>query len=84
MARINEIDREVLESLTGRDKLKALLSAKGMTLTDFAKKHNFWVEHVSRCLANERPHSEIRDAMASELGLSREKVDRLIDGEKVA
>lgn len=81
MARINDIDRRVLATLTGRDRLKALLGERGFTLRAFAEKHNLWVENVSRCLSGERSLPEIRDAIASELELDRSTVDRLIDGE---
>lgn len=80
MARINEIDRRVLRALSGRDKLKALLADKGMSLKDFAERHNEWVENVSRCLAGERPLPELREKLAEDLGMSREAVDMLIDG----
>lgn len=78
--RINDLDRRVLGVLDGRDKLKALLREKGLQLRDFAEKHNYWVENVSRCLSGERPLPEIREALAGELGLSRAEVDALIDG----
>lgn len=84
MPRINEIDQRVLATLTGRDRLKALLSEKGMTLTAFAAKHNAWVENVSRCLSGERQYPEIREALASELELDRTTVDDLIDGDRAA
>lgn len=80
MARFNEIDRQVLAALPGRDKLKALLSARGLGLKDFAQKRGLWVQEVSICLRGERPLSEIRDALADELGIDRAVVDELIDG----
>lgn len=83
MGRINDIDARVLDALSGRDKIKALLSDNGLTLSAFAKKRNFWVEHVSRCLSGDRAQEEIRDALADELELSREKIDELIDGTPV-
>lgn len=80
MARINEIDRQVLAALPGRDKLKALLTARGLGLKGFAKKHGVWVQEVSICLRGERPLPEIRDLIAGELELPRRTVDELIDG----
>ena len=77
--RINDLDRRVLDVLDGRDKLKALLRERGLSVGDFARKHNYWVESVSRCLSGERPYPEIRDSLAADLGLSRAEVDDLID-----
>jgi hypothetical protein len=77
--RINDLDRRVLGVLDGRDKLKALLREKGLSISDFARTHNYWTENVSRCLSGERPLPEIRDSLAAELGLSRPEVDDLID-----
>jgi predicted DNA-binding transcriptional regulator len=80
MARINEIDRRILATMTGRDRIKALLDEKGLNLKEFAEKVNEWVENVSRCISGERPLPEVRDKLAEELELTREQVDSLIDG----
>lgn len=84
MSRINEIDKRVLGTLSGRDKIKALLSEKGLTVRDFARKHDLWRENVSRCMGGKRPLPEIRDALAEELDLPREKIDALIEEERAA
>ena len=76
---INDLDRQVLGALDGRDKIKALLKARGLQLRDFAEKHNHWVENVSRCLSGERQLPEIRDHLATELEMTRAQVDALID-----
>jgi hypothetical protein len=76
---INDLDRRVINVLDGRDKLKALLREGGLSISDFARKHNYWTENVSRCLSGERPLPEIRDSLAAELGLDRTAVDELID-----
>lgn len=81
MARINDIDRQVLATLRGADKIKALLTARGENLTTFARKHGEWVENVSACIRGQRPLSEIRDKLAAELEMDRTAIDRLIDGE---
>ena len=81
---INELDRRVLRALPGREKIKALLSKKGMNLTAFAEAHNEWVEKVSMCIRGERPYPEIREKIARELELDRSEIDHLIDGEKAA
>ena len=78
MAHINALDREVLGVLSGGEKLKALLRARGLSLKDFARKHNHWVSDVSRCLTSDRALPEIRDALAAELDLTREQVDGLL------
>lgn len=83
MGRINEIDQRVLATLTGGEKIKALLAEKGLTLKDFARAHGEWVENVSACIRGERQLPEVRDALATELGLTREQVDELI-GQKAA
>jgi hypothetical protein len=84
MPRINEIDRRVLATLTGADKIKGLLAEKGLTLSTFAEKHGEWVQNVSYCIRGQRPLPEIRGKLAVELGLPRETVDRLIDDRQAA
>lgn len=80
MARINEIDRQVLETLKGSEKLKTLLASRDLSLKGFARKHGLWVQEVSFCIRGERPHPEIREALAAELDLPRGTIDQLIDG----
>lgn len=75
MADINEIDLRILRQLDGRERLKLLLKEKGLSLQDFARKHNVWVQDVSACLGGTRECPEIREALALELGLSREQID---------
>jgi predicted DNA-binding transcriptional regulator len=84
MARINEIDRQVLGVLTGGDKIKALLAARGLNLKEFAQKHGVWVQEVSFCIRGERPMPEIREKLAAELEMDRAAIDSLIDGKAVA
>lgn len=80
MPRINELDKRVLDAMGGREKLKLLLGERGLTLKQFAEKHNEWVENVSRCISGERPLPEIRDKLAAELEVDRSVIDELIDG----
>lgn len=80
MERINEIDRRVLATLKGADKIKALLSEQGFTLKDFAREQGEWVEDVSACIRGERPLPAIRDRLAEKLSMSRQAIDDLIDG----
>jgi hypothetical protein len=80
MPRINEIDMRVIATLSGAEKIKALLGEKGMTLKDFARTHNEWVENVSACIRGVRPLPAVRDLLAAELAMSRERLDELIDG----
>lgn len=84
MARINEIDREVLAALPGSEKIKALLSKRGLSLKEFGGKHGEWPEMVSDCIRGARPLPEIREKLASELELSRAVIDELIDGKPAA
>lgn len=76
---ISEIDRRILSTLSGSDRMKALLADAGHSLTSFARKHNLWVQEVSRCIAGKRNLDEIRSALARELNLSRDEVDSIID-----
>src|SRR5690554_1550887 len=76
MANINDIDQRVLGVLSGGDKIRALLKGRGLSLTDFARRHNHWVSDVSRCLAAKQPLPEIRDSLAAELEWERAEVDR--------
>ena len=80
MPDFNEVERRVLGALDGRERLKVLLRDRGLQMQDFARKHGLWVEQLSMCLRGERPYAEIRDALATELELSRETIDALIDG----
>lgn len=80
MADFNELDRRILDVLDGRERLKLLLKDRGLSVQDFAQKHNVWVEQVSMCLKGDRPYGEIRDALAAELEITRETVDAMIDG----
>lgn len=78
MPRINDIDRQVISALPGSEKIKVLLSKRGLTLKEFAGKHGEWPEMVSDCIRGARPLPEIRDKLAKELGLSRRTIDELI------
>lgn len=79
MGSINEIDRQVIAALPGSEKIKALLSKRGLSLKEFAGKHAEWPEMVSDCIRGARPLPEIREKLATELGLSRATIDQLID-----
>lgn len=83
MGRINEIDRRVLGSLSGGEKIKALLSERGLNLSQFAQKHGLWVQEVSYCIRGDRPNPEIREKLAVELELDRATIDELLDGKAV-
>jgi hypothetical protein len=80
MSKRNEIDRLLAAEMSGRDKLAALLKARGFTLTAFARRISRWPEEVRMTIGGDRPYPEIRDALAEELGLPRAEVDQLIDG----
>lgn len=78
---INEIDAEVLASLTARDRLKALLKRRrGWSIKRAAKEMNEYAGDVSKVMAGQLPGSEIRDGLAEILGLTRAELDRIIDG----
>jgi hypothetical protein len=85
MPRLNEIDRRVLESMTGRAKLDALLEEAGhptVRAVSFALAE--FPDDVSRCLSGHqgrRPTMDrIRAKVADMLGLARETVDELLGG----
>jgi transcriptional regulator with XRE-family HTH domain len=79
MPRINEIDRQVLATLTGGEKIKALLARRGLNLKQFAEKHGEWVQNVSYCIRGDRPLPEIREKLARELEMDRAAIDALLD-----
>ncbi len=81
MAKINEVERRILDGMTGADQLKALMREAGYeTYRDFARYLGRYIEEVSMCLQGRRRYDDIRDALAERLGLTREQVDQLIDG----
>lgn len=82
---MNEVDRQVLEGLTGAERIKALLRRAGFeSYREFGIAAGRSIEEVSMCLNGRRPYGEIRDQLAEKLGLSRDEIDRIIDGEQQA
>lgn len=86
MPRLNEIDKRLLDSMTGRAKLDALLTDLGYpTVRTISQAMDESYEDVSRCL-NGRGHdrkptmSRIRDKLADLAGIKRETVDELLGG----
>lgn len=85
MPDLNELDRRVLGSLTGRAKLDALLTDAGLpTVRSVAMAFGEAADDVSRCLSGHtgrRPTMDrIRDKIASAVGLERSEVDSLLGG----
>lgn len=79
---MSEIDKRVLEGMTGAERLKVLLRQAGFeTYRDFAVAKGRYVEEVSMCLQGRRRYDEIRDDLAAVLSLGRAEIDRMIDGE---
>lgn len=79
---MNEVDKQVLEGLTGAERVKALLRRAGFeSYRDFGIAIGRSIEEVSMCLNGRRPYGEIRDRLAERLDLPRDEIDRLIDGE---
>jgi lambda repressor-like predicted transcriptional regulator len=76
----NTLDRQMVQQLSGRDKLYALLRARGFTMASYARLRGFWPEQVKLTLYGRRPYPEVRSALAADLGLSRDLVDLAIDG----
>lgn len=75
---LKDVDTLVVESMSGPEKLKALLRSKGLTLADFSRRHSLWPPQVSRVVHGHEPNSGVRDALATELGLPRSAIDELI------
>ena len=81
MPRFTDTDKAVLSALTGADRIRALLSRKGFPSTaQWAYATRLRPDSVSQCINGYRPYPEIRDALATELDLTRAQVDALIDG----
>lgn len=85
MPRLNEIDRRVLDSLTGRAKIDALLTDRGIpTVRALALALDEFPDDVSRCLSGHqgrRPTMDrIRDKVAGVLDVDRETIDDLLGG----
>lgn len=75
------VDRRLATELSGADKLAALLRARGYSLAGYARARGFWPEQIKMALYGTRPYPEVRDALADDLELPRDEVDRLIDGQ---
>ena len=85
MANQSELDQRVLKSLTGRDKLNALLADQGLpTVRAVALAFLEHEENVSRCLGgstDRRPTMErIRTKLSKALTLERSELDGLLGG----
>jgi hypothetical protein len=82
---MSELDKRILESLTGAERIRALLRGKGYpTHREFAVATGRYVEEVSMCLTGARRYDEIREDLARILEVDRAEVDRLIDGDQPA
>lgn len=85
MPEVNEVDARILNAMSGAERLRMLIRESGFkTLTDFAYKLRTHPQTVSFCINGDREYPEIRDALATELGLTREEIDGMIDGQKKA
>lgn len=73
------VDRRLATELSGADKLSALLRARGYSLASYARARGFWPEQVKMALYGMRPYPEVRDALAADLDIPRDEIDRLID-----
>jgi lambda repressor-like predicted transcriptional regulator len=83
MAEVNDVGARILGAMSGAEQIRMLLREAGFkTLTDFAFKIGTHSQTVSFCIQGDRPYPEIRDQIASVLGLDRTEIDRMIDGQK--
>lgn len=73
-------DRIIREELGGRQKLHAVLKAKGYTYQSYAQYRSLWPEQVKHTVYGIRPNPEIRQMFSEDLGIPRSEIDRLIDG----
>lgn len=62
---------------------EAVQKALGRSLTAWAEDHGHRQNEVTMCLRayHQRTYSAIRDELARDLGITREEIDRLIDGQ---
>jgi hypothetical protein len=73
------IDRQLSQGLSGQDKLRTLMKVRSGSVSRWAVDQGFIPEQVFMATAGVRPYPLIRAAIASDLGLDRTEVDRLID-----
>lgn len=59
------------------DAIKAALPS---TSAEFAEKYGLFTPHVSTCIRGKQRHEKVRAALAAELGVEREWLDRQLDG----
>lgn len=76
------VDERLVTDLSGPKKLWALLQARGHTYVSLSKKYGLWPQHVKNTVYGERYGADVREALARELDLTREVVDRLLDEER--
>jgi lambda repressor-like predicted transcriptional regulator len=72
------IDSLLAQRLSGPEKLFALLRASGFNMATYARQRGFWPEQVRMTLYGTRPYPEVRDALAQDLRVPREEIDRLL------
>lgn len=78
---MSELDKRILDGLTGDEKIRALLRTKGFgTYREYGISRGFSISELSLCFRGSRPYPEIRDALATDLELDRDEIDHLIDG----
>lgn len=79
------IDQHLARDLSGADKVRALMAAKGGSVSRWAVNHGLIPEQVFMTLSARRPYPEIRAMIAADLELTIDEVDRLLgDGKAVA
>ena len=76
------IDRRLARDLTGPDKLRALIKARYRTIQRFAQAHGLYPQQGGMTLDGDRTYPEVSDALSTALGVPREEVDLLIEGQR--
>lgn len=79
---MESLDKKILDGMTGAERMKVLLRQAGFeSYREFAIGVGRYVEEVSMCITGKRRYDDIRDELAKALSVTRDEVDRMIDGE---
>jgi hypothetical protein len=81
---VAELDRRVLEVLSGNEKLQILLGAEyDGSVSKWALDRKIHPNEVNHVLAGRRENAAIRELMAETIGATRQLIDELIADRKV-
>lgn len=80
---VTELDERVLETMSGGDKVRQLLRAKGLTPSLFARRIGVHASAISHELSSRQRSPKVRMELARVLGLSEAEVWALLDGKDI-